>query len=210
MLPVKDIVERRTFPAVNLTIIVINIFVFLWSLTDFEHIVSNYGFTPLNWSLFTIFTSMFLHGGFDHLIGNMWYLWIFGDNVEDRLGHLRYLLFYLSSGFAASFIHYLSDPLSNVTAVGASGAISGVIGAYAVLFPRAKILVLIRFYLTAVSAFTMIGLWFLLQLVFGTISLIGGVGSGIAYWAHIGGFIFGFITGLTVKSKQLMFSEYYY
>ncbi|MEM2983412.1 MAG: rhomboid family intramembrane serine protease [Candidatus Bathyarchaeia archaeon] len=201
MLPVKDIVERRTFPAVNLTLIAVNTLVFLWSLTDFDHIVSRYGFTPLNWSLLTIFTSMFLHGGFDHLIGNMWYLWIFGDNVEDRLGHFGYLIFYLSSGLAATFIHYMSDPISNVTAVGASGAISGVIGAYAVFYPRAKVLVLIRFYLTAVSAFTMIGLWFLMQLVFGTLSLIGGVGSGIAYWAHIGGFIFCLIIGLTLKAK---------
>ncbi|MBS7627095.1 rhomboid family intramembrane serine protease, partial [Candidatus Bathyarchaeota archaeon] len=188
MIPVRDIVERRTFPAVNLTLIVVNTLVFLWSLTDFDHILSKYGFTPLNWSLLTIFTSMFLHGGFDHLIGNMWYLWIFGDNVEDRLGHFGYLIFYFSSGLAAAFIHYLSDPLSKITAVGASGAISGVIGAYAVFYPRAKVLVLIRFYLTAVPAFTMIGLWFLMQLVFGTLSLIGGVGSGIAYWAHIGGF----------------------
>ncbi|MBS7650861.1 MAG: rhomboid family intramembrane serine protease [Candidatus Bathyarchaeia archaeon] len=210
MLPVKDIVERRTFPAVNLTLIAVNTLVFLWSLTDFDHIVSRYGFTPLNWSLLTIFTSMFLHGGFDHLIGNMWYLWIFGDNVEDRLGHFGYLIFYLSSGLAATFIHYMSDPISNVTAVGASGAISGVIGAYAVFYPRAKVLVLIRFYLTAVSAFTMIGLWFLMQLVFGTLSLIGGVGSGIAYWAHIGGFTFGLLIGLTLKSKRLMFSEYHH
>ncbi|MEM2107401.1 MAG: rhomboid family intramembrane serine protease [Candidatus Bathyarchaeia archaeon] len=208
MLPVKDIVERRTFPAVNLTLIAVNTLVFLWSLTDFDQIVSRYGFTPLNWSLLTIFTSMFLHGGFDHLIGNMWYLWIFGDNVEDRLGHFGYLIFYFSSGLAAAFIHYMSDPISNVTAVGASGAISGVIGAYAVFYPRAKVLVLIRFYLTAVSAFTMIGLWFLMQLVFGTLSLIGGVGSGIAYWAHIGGFTFGLLIGLTLKSKRLMFSEY--
>ncbi|MEM3595589.1 MAG: rhomboid family intramembrane serine protease [Candidatus Bathyarchaeia archaeon] len=210
MLPVKDIVERRTFPAVNLTLIAVNTLVFLWSLTDFDHIVSRYGFTPLNWSLLTIFTSMFLHGGFDHLIGNMWYLWIFGDNVEDRLGHFGYLIFYFSSGLAAAFIHYMSDPISNVTAVGASGAISGVIGAYAVFYPRAKVLVLIRFYLTAVSAFTMIGLWFLMQLVFGTLSLIGGVGSGIAYWAHIGGFTFGLLIGLTLKSKRLMFSEYHH
>ncbi|MEM4310786.1 MAG: rhomboid family intramembrane serine protease [Nitrososphaerales archaeon] len=200
MFPIKDIVERKKFPIVNLSLIILNIIVFIFSLNNFELIIYSYGFIPANLSLLTIFTSLFLHGGLDHLIGNMWYLWIFGDNVEDRIGHGKYLIFYLLSGIAASFIHYLTDPFSVIPAIGASGAISGVMGAYAIFFPRARVLVLIRFYLTTIPAFFLIGFWFLLQLIFGTVSLVGGIGSGIAYWAHIGGFIFGLFVGLATKT----------
>jgi len=202
MFPVRDVVQRKTFPFVNLVLIAINVVVFVFSLTNFEAIITSYGFIPLYWNPLTVFTAMFLHGGPDHLIGNMWYLWIFGDNVEDRAGHAKYLIFYLASGVAAIFIQYLTDPLSDVPTIGASGAISGVMGAYAALFPRTKVNIIAGYFLTTVPAFIMIGFWFILQLIFGTTSLLGGVGSGIAYWAHIGGFLFGLVAGLVIRQRR--------
>lgn len=208
MLPLRDIVERKRLPIVNVTLIALNIAIFIWSLRNFEAAVFGYGFIPAKWSLFTAFTSMFLHGGLDHLIGNMWYLWIFGDNVEDRFGHAKYLVFYLASGLMAAFVHYLTDPLSKIPTIGASGAISGVLGAYAIFFPKAKVLVLFKLYFTFIPAFIMIGFWFILQLIFGTISLLGGIGSGIAYWAHIGGFVFGLFAGLLYRTLFKKSSRY--
>ncbi|MDD1775795.1 MAG: rhomboid family intramembrane serine protease [Candidatus Methanomethylicus sp.] len=199
MFPVKDVVERRTFPYVTLALIAVNVAVFIFSLTDFENIIFTYGFIPANWSLLTALTSMFLHGGLDHIFGNMWFLFTFGDNVEDKFGHVKYLAFYLVAGFAATFINYLVDPLSPIPSIGASGAISGVMGAYIVIFPKAKVHTLLGYYLTTLPAFVMLGLWFLLQLVLGTVSFVGGVGSGIAYWAHIGGFVAGAIFGLLYR-----------
>lgn len=202
MFPVRDVVERRTFPFVNIALITINTAVFLWSLTDFEHIVLTYGFMPAHWTPLTVLTSMFLHGDPGHIIGNMWYLFIFGDNVEDRFGHLKYLLFYLVSGVVATYINYLTDPASTIPVIGASGAISGVMGAYLLIFPRVKVHVIAFFYLTTLPAFILIGFWFLLQLYFGTAGLLGGIGSGIAYWAHIGGFLFGLLGGLGYRAAK--------
>lgn len=200
MLPLKDTTKRRTFPAVNILFIVINGVAFFWSLSDFREIILAYGFIPAEWSVVTVLTSMFLHGGLDHLFGNMWYLWIFGDNVEDRLGHARYLMFYLAAGVAASFINYATDPFSRIPGIGASGAISGVLGAYLLFYPKSRVLVLIRFYLTTVPTYAMILFWFVLQLIFGSVSLLGGVGDGIAYWAHIGGFLFGLVVGYVART----------
>ncbi len=199
MFPVQDIVRRRTFPYVNLALIGVNVAVFIFSLTNFEYIIYTYGFTPADWSIITVFTSMFLHGGFDHIFGNMWYLWIFGDNVEDRFGHAKYLAIYLAFGVVAVAMQYVTDPASQIPMIGASGAISGVMGAYLVFFPRAKVNVIAGYFLTTVPAVLMIGFWFVLQLFLGVQSFTGGVGSGVAYWAHIGGFLAGMTLALPFR-----------
>lgn len=139
----------------------------------------------------TLVTSMFLHGGWMHLIGNMLYLWIFGNNIEDVMGHARYVTFYLACGILAALSHVLIDPFSSVPMVGASGAISGVLGAYVLLFPRARVLILIPGVgITKVAAGVVLGMWFVMQLLSGGMS-IGGKGGGVAFFAHIGGFLAG-------------------
>jgi len=200
--PYKDENPSSKFPIVTVTVIVLNVAVFIWSLSDFENIIAHYGFTPVQFSFLTIITSMFLHGGFDHIIGNMWYLWLFGDNVEDRFGRIKYSIFYLAAGIFAGLVHYLSDPFSAIPAIGASGAISGVLGAYMAVFPKVKVKAIGPFYQTfELPAWTLMGLWFLLQLIFGGISLLGGEGSGIAFFAHIGGFIFGWMIGKAYNKR---------
>lgn len=189
--PYKDENVSKSRPYVTYALIALNVAVFIWSLGSFEPIISNYGFKPAAASLLTIFTSMFLHGGLDHIFGNMWYLWIFGDNVEDKMGKPLFIVFYLLSGIAATATHYLTNIGSSIPAIGASGAISGVLGAYWVMFPNVRVRVLSGYYSGTISAQMMIGFWFLLQLFLGTTSLLGGSGSGIAFWAHIGGFLFG-------------------
>jgi membrane associated rhomboid family serine protease len=144
----------------------------------------------------TFFTSMFLHGGWLHIIGNMWYLWIFGDNVEDRLGHLRFLFFYLACGLAAALMQYLISPHARVPMIGASGAIAGVLGAYLICFPRARVDLLIFFFffvdIVAVPAFFVLAVWFVMQFFSGVLSLGAGVmAGGVAWWAHIAGFLAG-------------------
>ena len=143
---------------------------------------------------------MFLHGGFDHIFGNMWYLWLFGDNIEGVLGKIHYLFFYFLSGTAATGAHYLTNIGSAIPAIGASGAISGVLGAYLVFFPKVKVGVYSRYSgMTEIPAFGLLALWFLMQLLFSSISLLGGAGSGIAFSAHAGGFIFGYIYAQVFK-----------
>ena len=198
--PYRDENKAKKFPHINLLLIVVTVLIFFWSLPNFEYIIGTYGFTPSNFVILTIFTSMFLHAGLDHLFGNMWYLFIFGDNVEDRFGIFKYTLFYFASGIAATLAHYLSDPSSVIPAIGASGAISGVLGAYVVFFPHVKVHVLSRIYHGTVPAWVMIGFWFVLQLILGTTGLISGQGSGIAFWAHIGGFAFGAVAAWVYKT----------
>ena len=199
--PYKDENVAKSFPAVTYALIAINVAVFLWSLSDFEHIISAYGFVPVNFVLLTLFTSIFLHGGVGHIFGNMWYLYLFGDNVEDRLGKAKYIVFYVLSGLAAALAHYLTDPSSIVPTIGASGAISGVLGAYLVLFPKVRVHVASYYYSGTVPASALVGFWFLLQLILGTASLAGS-GSGIAFWAHIGGFVFGYAAAKVMKMKS--------
>lgn len=143
-----------------------------------------------------LITSLFLHGGWFHVGGNMLYLWIFGDNVEDRLGRFRFLFFYLMCGVAASFAHILANPASTVPTIGASGAIAGVLGAYFLLYPRSRVLTLVPlgFYLQVIQlpAFLFLGFWFLMQFIVGAVSLgASGGGGGVAWWAHVGGFVAG-------------------
>jgi membrane associated rhomboid family serine protease len=152
-----------------------------------------------------LFTSMFLHGGWGHLLGNMWFLWIFGNNVEDSMGHLRFLLFYTLCGLAAAGAHVFSDPSSTLPMVGASGAISAIMGAYLLLYPRAKvktvIFIIIFFTVLELPAFLYLGYWFLLQL-FGVLG--PSVGGGVAFWAHIGGFVAGVALILVFRDPRLV------
>jgi membrane associated rhomboid family serine protease len=145
--------------------------------------------------LSNVLTSMFMHGGWLHLIGNMWFLWVFGNNIEDSMGHLRFVVFYLLCGVAAAGAQLVSDPRSVVPMVGASGAISGVMGGYVLLYPRVRVhtLVFLGFFVTSVvwPAYVILGYWFLLQLLLGTVGAAGGVQGGTAFWAHVGGFVAG-------------------
>lgn len=189
--PLKDENPGKSFPFVNWAIIILNAAVFLFTLTSPGYFINSYGFKPAELSILTLFTSMFLHAGIAHIFGNMWFLYIFGDNVEDSFGHFKYALFYISSGAAASVAHFMLNTGSLVSAVGASGAISGVLGAYIVLFPKVQVYATGMYgHAGKISAFFMIGIWFVFQLVNGAFSIFGAQ-SGIAFFAHIGGFIFG-------------------
>ncbi len=207
MFPIGDEHNGRVLtPVVNYTLIAINVLVFFYQLTLSDRalygFIVRWGAVPAEISsgldLFALVTSMFLHGGWLHIAGNMLFLWVFGDNVEDTMGHVRYLLFYLLCGLAAGLSQVVIDANSTIPLVGASGAISGVLGAYIVLFPHGKIrtLVFLGFFVTVVliPAWVQIGLWIVLQFFNGFASL--GVrteetGGGVAYWAHIGGFVAG-------------------
>jgi membrane associated rhomboid family serine protease len=211
MIPIRDAIRSKNFPAVNFIIIGLNIIVFLWQLLqgpDLKEVFYLYGMVPLRYhdpELFAHFTrfqqylpfltSMFLHGGFLHIIMNMWFLYIFGDNIEDRLGHIRYLVFYLFCGVAAGLVHLFTNWNSNIPTIGASGAISGVMGAYLLLYPRSKILTLIPifffFQFVEIPAFIFLGFWLFLQLF--SASLTPRNVGGVAFWAHIGGFVAGLI-----------------
>lgn len=157
--------------------------------------------------LLTLVTCMFLHGGWMHVIGNLWFLYIFGDNVEDRLGHVGYLLFYFACGVGASAAHLFAGPTSTAPTIGASGAIAGVMGAYFVLYPKAKVLAIIPIFfiiqMIVLPAPVFLGIWFLLQFLQGTWSITSAQGAGVAWWAHIGGFAVGVIIALLLKASDL-------
>lgn len=188
--PLRDINPVTTTPFINWVLIGINVLAFLLSLAAFELILFTYGFIPAEPSLLDLFTSMFLHGGIAHLFGNMWFLYIFGDNVEDALGHGWYAGFYLAAGIVALLAHWAVSIGSVIPTVGASGAISGVLGAYLVLFPKAEVYASGGFHVGRISAKVMLLLWFAYQFILGTLGLFGSE-SNVAFWAHIGGFIFG-------------------
>lgn len=208
MFPYKDDNPTYTFPIVTIGLIALNVVVFTLQATspaDPRRIVLEYGAIPHFLLTFThiqphhpvvtVFTSMFMHGGLLHLGSNMLYLWIFGDNIEDRLGHLRFLFFYILCGIAAAYSHAFTEPSSMIPMIGASGAVSGVLGAYLLLFPLAGVrtLVFFGFFVQAVRlpAVLVIGLWIVIQFVNGILyrGLLGG--GGVAWFAHIGGFLFG-------------------
>ncbi len=214
MIPVGDSVRSRTFPYVNLAIIIANFLVFFYELSlgnDVDSFLRDWGVVPRFVTdyfdnsgdypyrvLFTPVTSMFIHGGWFHILGNMVFLWVFGDNVEDAIGHVSYLFFYLLAGIAAATVQIWVDTGSAVPMVGASGAIAGVLGGYVVLYPRATIAAVIFpffFWAFPVPAFVLIGLWFFLQLLYGAASIGTAVGAseGVAWWAHIGGFLAGLV-----------------
>jgi membrane associated rhomboid family serine protease len=161
----------------------------------------------------TVITSMFMHGGWMHLIGNMWFLWIFGNNVEDAMGHFRFVLFYLLCGISAAALQTAFDPHSVIPMVGASGAIGGVMGAYVLMYPRVHVhlFVFLGFYATtfAVPAYFMLGYWFLVQLVSGSVA-IGAQGGGVAFWAHVGGFVAGALLSLVFRNREMLARHPYY
>ncbi len=212
MIPLRDTIQSKTYPIIRNIIIGINVLVFLWQLAQgpyLKRILFLYGVVPIRYSDpgisgdFTILTQvvpffsyMFLHGGFLHLLGNMWFLYIFGDNVEDRLGPSRFLAFYILSGIAAVSIHLATNWHSPLPTIGASGAIAGVMGAYFLLFPRSRVLTMVPIFffplLFELPAVFFLGYWILIQFFYASVS--HGQAGGVAWWAHIGGFIFGLVT----------------
>jgi len=211
MIPLRDTTPTRNYPVANTAIIGINVVVYFIQLMqgpEINRFIYIYGLVPARYSIprlaeyfttgqqvFSLFSFMFLHGSFWHILGNMWSLYIFGDNVEDRLGPMRYSLFYLLCGLASGISHLILNLHSNLPTIGASGAIAGVMGAYFILHPRSKILTLIPIffipYFLNIPAFVFLGLWFLLQFINAAGSQ--GAAGGIAWWAHIGGFLFGMV-----------------
>ena len=209
MIPIRDENPTRRTPYVTLCLIIVNCLVFIYQLlippASQEAFIFQFGAIPseiispfANLNLFpitwlTLITSMFMHGGLFHLGGNMLYLWIFGNNIEDRLGHIGFVLFYLAGGIAAAFTHILMQPESTVPMVGASGAISAVLGAYMLIFPRARVVVLIWFLVfirfIRVPAFIVLGIWFVMQIS----GILQSPEAGIAWYAHIGGFAAGIV-----------------
>jgi membrane associated rhomboid family serine protease len=211
MIPIRDSVRARRWPVVNYALIALCAWAFWRELAagpDVDALIESYALTPATfvksiarhgwlelaqWEPFV--SSMFLHGGFAHFAGNMLFLWIFGDNVEDRFGHVGYAVFYLAGGIAAAAAHVLASPDSTVPTLGASGAIAAVMGAYMLLYPGARIETLVIVFLfvrvISVPAFFWLGLWFVFQLLSGTTDARGGGEGGVAFWAHIGGFAFG-------------------
>lgn len=211
MIPLHDTIPSRSWPLVTLFLIVVNALAFFYEIRlgpALEQFLFNYGFIPARylyvvqvdpWNLPArfgpMFSSMFLHGGWLHLISNMWILWIFGDNVEDRLGRGRFLLYYLVCGVAAAYFHYLTGPLSRIPVVGASGAIAGVMGGYFVLFPRARVVALVPIFfflhILTVPAVIFLAFWFFMQLFNGMVASAASFGGGVAWWAHVSGFLAG-------------------
>jgi len=219
LLPIKDLNRSLTTPHVNRLLLIVNIVIFVvyWlstqnilldqsSAVDIEN---KFTMIPqdiiLGKRLYTLVTSMFMHANWIHLLGNMLYLYIFGDNVEDTFGHLSYLVFYIFSGLVAAFSHIMSlvmgltyPPDFTMGVVGASGAISGVLGAYVVLYPKARILTIVFYAILPIPAIIFLGFWFIMQWIYGIFDVTGGV----AYWAHIGGFIAGMILALAIGLKR--------
>ncbi len=222
MIPLKDDVPHRKVPWVNYTLILLNFLIFYHQLTlspiALERFVDTYSFVPARLSaelisgqtaqginpFLTLFTATFLHAGLLHLLGNMLFLWIFGDNVEDALGHLNFFICYLAFGAVASLTQFFVNPLSTSPNLGASGAIAGVLGLYLVLYPAARVLTLVPlfiiFWLFRVPAVVFLIVWFMLQ-TFSGIAVLQqqAIGSGVAYWAHIGGFVAGFGLGVIFR-----------
>ena len=198
MIPLRDVIPSRTRPVVTIALIAANAFVFLrqagLGADEMDLFVRAFGLVPAAFSWMTVVTSMFVHGGLLHFAGNMLYLWIFGDNVEDRMGHLRFLAFYLLCGAGAALAQTAAVPESAVPMVGASGAIAGVMGAYFVLYPKSRVLTLIPFPIMVVElpAVYLLGLWFVMQFVSGMATLgpqgEGQLVGGVAFWAHAAGF----------------------
>ena len=244
MIPIRDYRPSGTVPYVTISLIAINALVFIYQYLILAgqhilvggHLISgadlfiySYGLIPREilhmrdlppyipypiWV--TLFTSMFIHGGFWHLAGNMLYLWIFGDNVEDSMGHFKFLIFYLLCGLIAAYAQVIIDPDSRVPIVGASGAIAGVLGAYMMLFPYARVLTVVIFFwfirLVEIPAMILLGFWFIYQLMLAPLGLTGGGGGGVAFFAHIGGFVAGALLVYIFKKRYVqvrLFRRYY-
>ena len=204
MIPLRDVIPSRTVPVITVTIIILNALAWFYELALPRNVLPAflqvYGVVPADFSSFTLLTSMFLHGSWSHVIGNMWYLWIFGDNIEDRVGHGRFIVFYLLCGIVAALGQVAMDPESTLPTIGASGAIAGIMGAYFVLYPQSRVLTLIPlffyFEIIELPAIFLLGFWFLMQLfsagaIAATASSHGQ--GGVAFMAHVAGFIVGAI-----------------
>ena len=215
MLPIRDTVRSTSFPIINWLFIGLNAVTFLFEISispvELNRLIMTFGFIPGRFDLtsplgllrnpiplLTFITHMFMHGGWFHFLSNMWILYIFGDNVEDRMGSRRYFAFYLLSGFVAALIQAFAAPISQIPAIGASGAIAGVLGAYWIIFPKARVITLIPLFFVPwfidIPAVFYLGFWFVSQLYSGILSLPNaGAMGGVAWWAHIGGFVFGLL-----------------
>ncbi len=232
MIPLQDLTPRRSFPTVTLLLILANTLVFLYQVSLPPHaadaFIMTYGVVPykiqmalqdhhytLQEAFLPLFTCMFLHGGWLHIIGNMWFWWIFGANVEDRMGAVAYLLFYLVCGIGSSIAQTLFSWGSHIPSLGASGAIAGVLGAYIVFFPRSQIsalvTLLIIWFRARIPALVFIGLWFVMQFVSG-IGSLGATGAatsgGVAWWAHVGGFLLGMLIAVIMSLSTRSVARY--
>jgi membrane associated rhomboid family serine protease len=230
MIPLRDAIPSHSFPTATVVLIALNVLAFLYELSlgrQLDLFIMQYGAVPLRFILagqmeqvstlerfLPLFTSMFLHGGWLHIGGNMLYLWIFGDNVEDRLGHLRFVLFYLACGLAAALAQIYMHPTSKIPMVGASGAVAGVLGGYLILFPHSRILALIPilffFQIVELPAVLFLIFWFGMQFLNGAVSITGAshTTEGVAWWAHIGGFVSGMALGFLIpKRKRRLWTE---
>lgn len=229
MVPLRDNARSRRFPAVTLLLILLNAAVWYLELklpqNRLDAFFSVYGVVPIRYTrlpsmsqsgfaghLSPLLSAAFIHAGWFHLMGNMLYLWVFGDNVEDRLGHLRFALFYLVTGVLSNVAHIIANPLSTVPTVGASGAVAGVLGAYFLMFPGAKVVALVPLgfvFLAELPAVVFIFSWFFLQLLNGiaTIGVPAQVGGQVAYWAHIGGFLAGMVLCRVLHPKTRRYTH---
>lgn len=221
-IPLKDINPSRSYPFVNITLILANVAVFVYQLSlqvslspkAYTLLIDSYSTVPARFPAFLagrtsfeaaflpLLTSMFLHSGFLHIAGNMLFLWIFGDNVEDFFGHIPYLVFYGVCGIGAGLVHSFFNLYSHVPALGASGAISGVMGAYILLYPRARVLTLVFVFLVPIPAVFVLGEWFIVQFLTGLSALGGSGAGGVAWTAHIGGFLLGMLITLVVRAGK--------
>jgi membrane associated rhomboid family serine protease len=213
MIPLRDVIPSRTFPFFTIAFIVINSVAFLFEQSlpgpVLERFIHVYGVVPARVDVLSVFTSMFLHAGWGHFLGNMLFLWIFGDNVEDRLGHMRYVAFYLLCGVAAVAAHVYMNPGSTIPTIGASGAIAGVMGGYFVLYPNSRVLALVPLFIVfeiiEVPAIVFLGLWFLMQFFYGVGSMAvreGAEAGGVAFWAHIAGFVAGAVAVFVLRKPS--------
>ena len=212
MFPISDVIPSRSVPVVTVGLIAVNILVFIYQLTlpepALQLFVARYAVIPAHFNVPALFTSQFLHGSILHVGGNMLYLWIFGDNIEDRLGHLGYLIFYLAAGAVAAILQTLFNPFSQVPMVGASGAIAGVMGAYFILYPQSRVLTVIFLLIfvdvVEIPAIFFLGIWFVMQLLngVGSIGATSNLGGGTAFWAHVGGFVVGAAVGLAARRRD--------
>jgi membrane associated rhomboid family serine protease len=212
MIPLRDVIPSRTTPGVTVSLIILNVLVYLFQLMLTERaqdaFITGFGLVPAYFSIVNVFTSMFVHGGLAHLAGNLLFLWIFGDNVEDRLGHGRFLAFYLLCGFAAAIAQAALNPDSLVPMVGASGAIAGVMGGYLVLYPRSRVLMLFPFpvFLFELPAIVFLVIWFLVQFLNGINQLPiferDAISGGVAFAAHVMGFVAGLILVVFMRRPE--------
>ena len=213
MIPLRDVIPSRTTPVVTISLVILNALIFLYELSlgdQVNEFMFSFGLVPAYFSWVNVVTSMFLHGGFLHAAGNMLYLWIFGDNVEDRMGHGRFLAFYLLCGIAAALAQTITVPNSMIPMVGASGAIAGVMGAYFVLYPHSRIVTLVTllifWQIMEVPAVIFLGIWFLMQFLSGVGSIAsataGEPAGGIAFWAHVAGFAAGVLGVMVFRRPE--------